>query len=153
MPQIDWPELDLFSLVMPAAGVYLLWVAAFGKAKLLQNAYPKCSPKKYRFWMRILSAVSGVLLIVKGALEIFGVAEPGTFLSGFLWVLGLISLLGLMAFSIVMTDRQKAREAAEEEARASGRATGRQNGSRMPEGAFSFGDEDASAEDEETKKE
>ena len=83
MPQIDWPELDLFSLVMPAAGVYLLWVA----------------------------------------------------------------------FSVLMTDRQKAREAAEEVARASGRATGRQNGSRMPEGAFSFGDEDASAEDEETKKE
>ncbi len=147
MPQIEWPEIDLFSLVMPAAGIYLLWVAIFGKAKLLQNEHPKCSPEKYRFWMRVLSAVAGVLLIVKGVLEIFGIIETGVFVSGFLWVLGLISLVGLMVFSIVMTDREAARKAAEEEAKKRGSsANGGPAGSRMPESAFSFGEEEAPAQ-------
>lgn len=147
MPQIEWPEIDLFSLVMPAAGIYLLWVAIFGKAKLLQNEHPKCSPEKYRFWMRILSAAAGVLLIVKGVLEIFGIIETGAFVSGFLWVLGLISLVGLMVFSIVMTDREAARKAAEEEAKKRGSsANGGSAGSRMPESAFSFGEEEAPAQ-------
>ena len=96
--------------------------------------------------MRILAAVSGLLLLVKGVLEIFGVVKVGTFLSGFLWVLGLIALIGMMAFSVVMTDRQKAREAAEEEAKKRGSSgSSRQTGSRMPEDAFSFGREEATA--------
>ena len=83
---------------------------------------------------------------VKGVLEIFGVVKVGTFLSGFLWVLGLIALIGMMAFSVVMTDRQKAREAAEEEAKKRGSSgSSRQAGSRMPEDAFSFGREEATA--------
>ena len=53
MPQMELPQIDLFSLVMPAAGVYLLWNAIFGKAKMLRNEYPKCSPGNYRFWMPI----------------------------------------------------------------------------------------------------
>ena len=90
--------------------------------------------------------VSGLLLLVKGVLEIFGVVKVGTFLSGFLWVLGLIALIGMMAFSVVMTDRQKAREAAEEEAKKRGSSgSSRQTGSRMPEDAFSFGREEATA--------
>lgn len=117
---MELPEIDVFSLFIPAAGLYLLWIAIFGKGKLLQNEHPKCSPEKYRFWMRILAAVSGLLLLVKGVLEIFGVVKVGTFLSGFLWVLGLVALIGMMAFSVVMTDRQKAREAAEEEAKKRG---------------------------------
>ena len=96
--------------------------------------------------MRILAAVSGLLLLVKGVLEIFGVVKVGTFLSGFLWVLGLVALIGMMAFSVVMTDRQKAREAAEEEAKKRGSSgSSRQAGSRMPEDAFSFGREEATA--------
>ena len=133
---MELPEIDVFSLFIPAAGLYLLWIAIFGKGKLLQNEHPKCSPEKYRFWMRILAAVSGLLLLVKGVLEIFG----------FLWVLGLIALIGMMAFSVVMTDRQKAREAAEEEAKKRGSSgSSRQTGSRMPEDAFSFGREEATA--------
>ncbi len=146
MPQMELPEIDVFSLFIPAAGLYLLWIAIFGKGKLLQNEHPKCSPEKYRFWMRILAAVSGLLLLVKGVLEIFGVVKVGTFLSGFLWVLGLVALIGMMAFSVVMTDRQKAREAAEEEAKIGGSSgRRRQTGSRMPEDAFSFGREEATA--------
>ena len=45
-----------------------------------------------------------------------------------------------------MTDRQKAREAAEEEAKKRGSSgSSRQTGSRMPEDAFSFGREEATA--------
>ena len=169
---MELPEIDVFSLFIPAAGLYLLWIAIFGKGKLLQNEHPKCSPEKYRFWMRILAAVSGLLLLVKGVLEIFGVVKVGTFLSGFLWVLGLVALIGMMAFSVVMTDRQKAREAADEdecemlrlaacleehyphsmanavveEAKKRGSSgSSRQTGSRMPEDAFSFGREEATA--------
>ena len=146
MPQMELPEIDVFSLFIPAAGLYLLWIAIFCKGKLLQNEHPKCSSEKYRFWMRILAAVSGLLLLVKGVLEIFGVVKVGTFLSGFLWVLGLIALIGMMAFSVVMTDRQTAREAAEEEAKKRGSSgSSRQAGSRMPEDAFSFGREEATA--------
>ena len=49
MPQMELPEIDVFSLFIPAAGLYLLWIAIFGKGKLLQNEHPKCSPEKYRF--------------------------------------------------------------------------------------------------------
>ena len=146
MPQMELPQIDLFSLVMPAAGVYLLWIAIFGKAKMLRNEYPKCSPEKYRFWMRILSAVSGVLLIVKGVLEIFNIAPTGSVLNTVLWVLGLVSLIGLMVFSAVMTDREKARAAAEEEAKKRGGTT--VSGTRMPESAFSFEQEETPAEPE-----
>ena len=146
MPQMELPQIDLFSLVMPAAGVYLLWIAIFGKAKLLRNEYPKCSQEKYRFWMRILSAVSGVLLIVKGVLEIFNIAPTGSILNTILWALGIVSLIGLMAFSAVMTDREKARAAAEEEAKKRGGTTA--SGTRMPESAFSFEQEETPAESE-----
>ena len=147
MPQmnLDTSSLTLFSLLKPLAALYLLVIAIIGKGKLLHHEYPKCTPEQYRTRMRILSAVAGVLLGISGVFEILHPDQATTFLGRAIWVLGLLGLVGILVFSAVMTDHEKARKADEEERRSGTRPTPKGSKIKMPEDAFRFSDEKENA--------
>ena len=143
MPQLnlDTTNFTLFSLLKPLGALYLLVVAILGKGKLLHHEFPKCTPAQYRTRMRILSAVAGVLLGASGVFEILCPEQTTTFLGRAIWVLGLSGLVGILVFSAVMTDHEKARKADEEERRNGGRPAPKGSKVKMPEDAFTFSDD------------
>lgn len=58
--------LSLFSLII---GVYLIYAAIVGRGKLYENEYLNCPREQYVKGLRILAAISGVLLTVSNLLE------------------------------------------------------------------------------------
>ena len=147
---------DLFTLFKPLAGIYLLvWCALCGKGKLLKNEYLKCDETIFRRNMRLICAAAGVLLLLSGIIDILGGIAPGVFIeptsvaAWIIWALGLVALIGIMVYSVMMTDREAMRKADEEAARNGGSdsrsAYGRSSRNvqpRMPSSAFDFDDKE-----------
>lgn len=128
----------IFQLIV---AVYLLYMAIRGKGKLFDNKYTKCPYEKYRLIMRLLCALSAVLMASGCILELTGVIPPNSTLSWVLWGLGFASLIAILVFNIAMTDRKAAMAAmqAEQEAKASGAGAAKDDPLR---GAFVFDDEE-----------
>ena len=136
---------DLFTLFKPVAGLYLLiWCAILGKGKLLRHEHLKCSEEVFRRNMRILCAVSGVILIFSGVVDIIGDIAPGAFidpasvLGWIIWGVGLAALISVMVYSIVMTDHSAARKAQKEAAEKEQAAA---RSVKFPSSAFDFEDD------------
>lgn len=77
--------LSLFSLII---GVYLIYAAIVGRGKLYENEYLNCPREQYVKGLRILAAISGVLLTVSNLLEYLGVIAYGSPIAIALWALG-----------------------------------------------------------------
>lgn len=131
--------------------VYLIVGAIRGKGKLIDNEFPKCKPETYRRVMRILCAVTGVVVLLNSAVEFLAnsaystllplTAEAYARLGTVLWAIGLVALLGLVVANIMLTDR-KAIEAAR-------KAQGAQGTDAAPydplQAAFVFDEEEVNA--------
>lgn len=85
--------LSLFSLII---GVYLIYAAIVGRGKLYENEYLNCPREQYVKGLRILAAISGVLLTVSNLLEYLGVIAYGSPIAIALWALGFASLIVMM---------------------------------------------------------
>ena len=88
--------LSLFSLII---GVYLIYAAIVGRGKLYENEYLNCPREQYVKGLRILAAISGVLLTVSNLLEYLGVIAYGSPIAIALWALGFASLIVMMVYS------------------------------------------------------
>ena len=97
--------LSLFSLII---GVYLIYAAIVGRGKLYENEYLNCPREQYVKGLRILAAISGVLLTVSNLLEYLGVIAYGSPIAIALWALGFASLIVMMVYSSKKTDRKAA---------------------------------------------
>lgn len=131
----------LFKLVI---GLYLLYVGLLGKGKILENKHLKMEEKKFRLYMRIIAGVGAVFTLADGALE-YLYPDTATFrvLKAVLWILGLLSLVGMLVLSIVMTDRKAV---AEEQKRADEEMMRKQRDKMRA--AFEFDDEPEEAAEE-----
>ena len=98
---------DIFALFSLIIGVYLIYAAIAGKGKLYENEYLNCPREQYVKGLRILAAISGVLLTVSNLLEYLGVIGYGSPLAIALWAVGFISLI-VMVYSSKKTDRKAA---------------------------------------------
>ena len=134
---------DIFALFSLIIGVYLIYAAIAGKGKLYENEYLNCPREQYVKGLRILAAISGVLLTVSNLLEYLGVIGYGSPLAIALWAVGFISLIVMMVYSSKKTDRKAA---------AAGRKTSATSGKQGNDplcAAFVFDDEeDAPQKDE-----
>lgn len=99
---------DMFSLFSLIIGAYLIYAAIAGKGKLYENEYLNCPREQYVKGLRILAAISGVLLTVSNLLEYLGVIGYGSPLAIALWAVGFISLIVMMVYSSKKTDRKAA---------------------------------------------
>ena len=99
---------DIFALFSLIIGVYLIYAAIAGKGKLYENEYLNCPREQYVKGLRILAAISGVLLTVSNLLEYLGVIGYGSPLAIALWAVGFISLIVMMVYSSKKTDRKAA---------------------------------------------
>ncbi|MBE5784620.1 MAG: hypothetical protein E7330_02350 [Clostridiales bacterium] len=147
---------DLFTLFKPLAGIYLLvWCAILGKGKILRNEHLKCDEKVFRRNMRLICAAAGLLLLLSGVIDIAGDMFPGAFIDPasvvgwIIWGLGLTALIGIMVYSVAMTDREAMRKADEEaaknnqgSARGGYSRGGRPAQPKMPSSAFEFDNDD-----------
>ena len=131
---------NIFSLIQAFMGVYLLYCAAFGKGKVLENDYLKVPREEYRKRMRLLSGVSGFILALGGGLTALGAVSPASVLGWILWGLGLASIIPMMVYSSKCTDKDAA---------AAGRATDNSNPQTKKEdplrAAFVFDEEEEAA--------
>lgn len=100
---------NMFSLLQVFIGVYLLFCAITGKGKVLENDYLKVPREEYVKKLRILSAIAGTVLTVSSALEYAGVIVAGSTLSWIAWGVGFASILPLMIYSSVSTDKEAAK--------------------------------------------
>ncbi len=100
---------------------YLIVGAIRGKGRLIDNEYPKCKPETYRLVMRILCAVTGIIVLINSGIEFLAnssysallplTAQEYAKLGTVVWAIGLVALLALVVANIMLTDR-KAAEAA-----------------------------------------
>lgn len=97
--------LSIFSLII---GVYLIYAAIVGRGKLYENEYLNCPREQYVKGLRILAAISGVLLTVSNLLEYLGVIAYGSPIAIAFWALGFASLIVMMVYSSKKTDRKAA---------------------------------------------
>ena len=136
---------NMFSLLQLIIGVYLLYCAAMGKGKIFENDYIKVPRAEYVKKLRVLSAISGVILTVTSALEYFGVLVPGTTLGWISWAIGLASIIPMMVYSSKSTDREaaKAGRATAEAAKAKGQPMPAKDPLRA---AFVFDEEEEEAD-------
>lgn len=100
---------SLFTLLELFIGIYLLYCAVLGRGKVYENDYIKVPRKEYVKKLRVLSAISGVVLAITGILEYAGVLVPGTALSWVFWGLGLASLIPMLVYSSKATDKAAAK--------------------------------------------
>jgi len=101
---------DTFAIFQLLIGVYLIYCAITGRGKLYENEYLKCSREQYVKTMRILAAITGVILTGSTALELAGVVPPASTVGWILWALGFLPILGMAVYSSRMTDREAARQ-------------------------------------------
>lgn len=99
---------DIFALFSLIIGVYLIYAAIAGKGKLYENEYLNCPREQYVKGLRILAAISGVLLTVSNLLEYLGIIGYGSPLAIALWAVGFIILIVMMVYSSKKTDRKAA---------------------------------------------
>lgn len=103
-------NINLFTLLLVAVGIYMVVCAIRGKGKLFENEHTKCSPEDYLKWMRLASFISGLVVIIHGALLVFGVIEDGSTADTVLTWVVLALIIGVVVLNVVLTDR-KAMEA------------------------------------------
>jgi hypothetical protein len=108
-------DLSWFDWFQAALAAYLVYVAIRGKGQLFDNPHTKCPYKTYVRVTRILSAVSGVLLLAGAILRLTNVVSSESVLGWVIWGIGLLSIAALFVYNIKMTDR-KAAAAAQKEA-------------------------------------
>ena len=100
--------MDFAGVVQFAGGIYLLISAMVAKGKLFRNEYLKISREKYVKVLRILSAVSGVALILTNALEFGGVFASKSAPDVIGSIVGIGTLVAMMIYITAVTDRQPA---------------------------------------------
>ena len=132
-------NMDLFSLLKAAAGVYLIYGAITGRGKFFENEYPKCSREKYLIIMRLACLISGLIIIADGVLGFFAILEGMPVWKDVIFWVGMASIIAVIVLNVALTDRkamEQARLKQEEEARRNYRHA-----------AFDFEDEQEPEED------
>ena len=114
----------VMAILKVAIGAYLAYMAITGKGKMIQNEYPKCSPKKYMLIMRLISAGSALMILLNAVVEALGYFNLTSLtydqlmtLSNVFWAIGLAALVGMIVVNVALTDK-KAMEAAQKKAMA-----------------------------------
>ncbi|MGN0780431.1 MAG: hypothetical protein ACI4N5_01995 [Christensenellales bacterium] len=132
--------IPIFKLIIV---LYLLYVAALGKGKILENKHIKIERKKFNLYMRLIAGLGALLVLANAAFEYFCYENATLQVIGVvLWWAGLAALVGLMVFSAVMTDR--AALASEQKAKDEEMIRKQQEKMRS---AFVFDDEDDDKDD------
>ena len=90
-------------------GIYLIYAAIKGEGKLYENEYLNCSREEDVKVMRVLAAITGVLLMITGGLELFGIVDPASVEALILWAVGFASIIAMLIYSSKKTDRAAAR--------------------------------------------
>ncbi|HWR18418.1 MAG TPA: hypothetical protein VN608_02265 [Clostridia bacterium] len=138
-------DLSWFEWFQAALAAYLVIAAIRGKGQLFENPHTKCPYETYVRVMRILSAVSGVLLLTGAILRLTNVVSSESVLGWVIWGIGLVSIAAIFVYNIRMTDR-KAAAAAQKNAYESAR-------SKDPlRAAFVFDDEEEEKKDGEKQE-
>lgn len=104
--------LDYMPIFKVIIALYLLYVGALGKGKVLENKFLKMDEKKFRLYMRLIALAGALFTLGDSAIEYF-LNGDATFevIGTVLWVLGMLALVGMLALSIAATDRKAAAEA------------------------------------------
>ncbi|HWS28810.1 MAG TPA: hypothetical protein VN512_01725 [Clostridia bacterium] len=108
-------DLSWFDWFQAALAAYLVYAAIRGKGQLFENPHTKCPYETYVRVMRILSAVSGALLLAGAVLRLTGAVSSESVLGWVIWGIGLLSVAAIFVYNIKMTDR-KAAAAAQKQA-------------------------------------
>lgn len=98
--------MTLFELLI---GVYLIYAAIKGEGKLYENEFLNCSREEYVKGLRILGAITGVLMLLSGGLELIGVVDPASVWALILWAISFASIVAMMVYSVKKTDRAAAK--------------------------------------------
>ena len=101
-------ELSWFDWFQAALAVYLVYSAIRGKGQLFDNPYTKCPREQYVKVMRVLSIVSGAVLLASSVLRLTGVISSRSVLGWVVWGIGLLSIAAIFAYNMKMTDRKAA---------------------------------------------
>lgn len=104
-------DLSWFDWFQTALAAYLVYAAIRGKGQLFDNPHTKCPYAQYVKVMRILSAVSGAVLLAGGVLRLTGAVDSRSALGWVVWGLGLLSIAAIFLYNVKMTDRKAATEA------------------------------------------
>lgn len=99
----------MFSLLQVFIGGYLLYCAITGKGKIFDNDFLKVPREEYVKRLRILSGISGTILLITSVLEYTGIVVPGSPVGWVTWALGFLSILPLMIYSSKCTDKEAAK--------------------------------------------
>lgn len=99
----------MFSLLQLFIGGYLLYSAVTGRGKVFENEFLKVPREAYVKRLRILSAISGAILIATSVLEYLGFIVPGSPLGWAAWAVGFGSIVPMMVYSSKSTDKEAAR--------------------------------------------
>ncbi|MEG1547397.1 MAG: hypothetical protein RR232_05310 [Clostridia bacterium] len=126
---------DFLNWFQIALAAYLLYCVVTGRGKLFDNKYVKGDPKKYHVTMRILCGVSGTILLATSILELTGVVTVGSPFYWINWGVGFASIIALLAYNLLKTDRAAAAEATKQ-------AQAEYKRSDPLKAAFVFDDED-----------
>ena len=138
-------DLSWFEWFQAALAAYLVIAAIRGKGQLFENPHTKCPYETYVRVMRILSAVSGVLLLTGAILRLTNIVSSESVLGWVIWGIGLVSIAAIFVYNIKMTDR-KAAAAAQKNAYETAR-------SKDPlRSAFVFDDEEEEKKDGEKQE-
>ncbi len=100
--------MPIFKIII---ALYLLYVAALGKGKILENKFLKIDEKKYRLYIRLAALAGAVFMVADSIIEFFFYDNSALVtVSNICWVLGLVALVGMLVINIVTTDRKAAME-------------------------------------------
>jgi uncharacterized membrane protein len=124
----------MLDIVQLAAGLYLIWSAAWGKGKVYENEYIKVPRERYVKTIRILCAITGPLLTASAGLGMAKVIEPGKTTGWISWAVCMAALVALAVYTSVSTDKEAAKAAQQ--------ATVQQAKADSLRAAFVFDDED-----------
>ncbi|MBQ4610792.1 MAG: hypothetical protein IJN83_01280 [Clostridia bacterium] len=118
-------------------GIYLIYAAIRGKGKLYENDYLNCPREQYVRTMRIMAAVTGVIMLGTAVVEMLGIVGSTSAMGWLLWALTFGSIVVMMIYTVKKTDRKAA---------AAGRSTSPEKKDYDPlRAAFVFDDEEEQA--------
>ncbi len=104
-------DLSWFEWFQVLLAAYLVVTAIRGKGQLFDNPYTKCPYEQYVKVMRVLSIISGVILLAGGVLRLTGVVSSSSVLGWVIWGIGLLSIGAVFFYNVKMTDRKAAQAA------------------------------------------
>lgn len=103
-------QFGMFTLFELAIGFYLIYAAIKGDGKLYENEYLSCSREEYIKGLRVLAAITGVIMSLVSGLEFFGVVDTHSTLGWILWVITSACIALMMIYTVRRTDKKAARE-------------------------------------------